>query len=141
MNWLGPYGGQKLYSFRSITTLNIPDYTWIYQDLYQNSEARHQSSNAVSISHLKKWKRNSCKNTTKVLPSFFYTRKEIHARILRKLKFRKRPSPKQQKYSSPLFFKKSFLENIWKEKVNYAWIHRENESLESGQTYEPHRIE
>ena len=39
-----------------------------------------------------------------------------------------------------LIFEKSIIENVWKEKVKYAWIYRENESLESGQTYETQRI-
>jgi len=80
---------------------NIPEYTWIYQNLNQNNEAEaeHQISNVESISHLKTLKKNfmqeynnkrkSCKDTMKVLPTSNYTRQVIDAK---KQKLRERPS-------------------------------------------------
>ena len=57
----------------------------------------------------------------KVLPTFNYTRQVIDAKMIKKQKLRERPSPRQQKNSSPLYFsflKSRFQKTFGKRKSN-----------------------
>jgi len=106
MNWLGPYGGQKLGSFTSINN----QYTWLYLNLPRLVPKQWGQTSVIQRSEHqppKKYEKKFTQEYNKSAPFHFstnYTGKEIHARILRKSNLESVPPQNSKRIPPPYFY-------------------------------------